>query len=190
MSAPVNPSESNIIDFPYPKAGRPTADVVEWTHMARWAVDGWIGIDKLKGENTFVVWRQMQDTTDIIPTPSVSGACSMLMMFAFDIKNSNAADCLGDTGAVFAEDLDYQLRSIMRELEPYADIFREANVKLLDEGYDLQRSHDAADTWSERLDREELEASLREVAEEEERTGFETRYFAVEAPPPELRVVE
>ena len=87
MSAPVNPSESNIIDFPYPKAGRPTADVVEWTHMARWAVDGWIGIDKLKGENTFVVWRQMQDTTDIIPTPSVSGACSMLMMFAFDIKN-------------------------------------------------------------------------------------------------------
>ena len=68
--------------------------------------------------------------------------------------------------------------------------FREANVKLLDEGYDLQRSHDAADAWSERLDCEELEASLREVAEEEERTGFETRYFAVEAPPPELRVVE
>ena len=151
----------NVVNFPGAgnKIARPAGP--EWSEQIGFTPFISIGIDKVQGEDTFIVWQQVQDHLDCVACPSQDVAAALLTHLFGEIYYSAALDNVG-ADRVSPEVASYHLRQVLKRLKPFASILEESGFRHVDDLIDYRKHAAQVEAYVEqsRLDDDQFHARL------------------------------
>lgn len=151
----------SVVNFPAKPVQRP--ETPEWTEEVHFTPFILCGVDKVEGENLYIVWQEVLNVTDCVVCPTQDVAAALLSHLFNEIFYSNALDNVGPN--IFnPEYSQWKMRRILKRLKPFASILEESEFRHIDTLMDFRKHAAAMDVYTERC-RIEDEAFKRQLAE-------------------------
>ena len=136
----------NVVPFPsadvWDGSGRPPEQLVEWTEQVGFTPFIAVGVDKLSGSETYVVWQEVMQNVDTVLAPSRDVACALLSHLYTELYYSEALDNIG-VDVVDLPVVEYSFRQLLKRMKPFQSILQESGWRHIDTLIDY-RAHDAA----------------------------------------------